>query len=96
MNCSFCSSYSYTVHAVCAGELIGVRDDGVEHGLEVERRAEGLADVAQRLQLADRPRELAGTRLQLLEEPDVLDRDHGLVGEGLQQIDLLAGERPGL
>ena len=30
----------------------------------------------------------------LLEQPRVLDRDHGLVGEGLQQRDLLVGERP--
>ena len=31
--------------------------------------------------------------LELLEEPGVLDGDHGLVGEGLKQRDLLVGER---
>ena len=33
--------------------------------------------------------------LRLLEQPRVLDRDHRLVGEGLEQRDLLVGERPG-
>ena len=33
---------------------------------------------------------------QLLEQPHVLDGDHRLVGEGLEQRDLLVGERPGL
>ena len=32
----------------------------------------------------------------LFEQPDVLDRDHGLVGEGLQQLDMMRGERAGL
>ena len=30
--------------------------------------------------------------LRLLEQPRVLDRDHGLVGEGLEQRDLLVAE----
>ena len=34
--------------------------------------------------------ELAVPRLQLLEQPHVLDRDDGLVGEGLEERDLLA------
>ena len=33
---------------------------------------------------------------QLVEQPRILDRDHGLVGEGLDQLDLLVGERPHL
>jgi hypothetical protein len=33
------------------------------------------------------------TRLQLVERPHVLDGDHGLVGEGLEQRDLLVAER---
>src|SRR5439155_6234751 len=32
--------------------------------------------------------------LELLEQPHVLDRDHRLVGEGLQQLDLRGGEGP--
>ena len=57
-----------------AGELAGARDDRVEHRLDVERRADGLADLAQRRQLLDRAGQLARPRLQLLEQPDVLDR----------------------
>ena len=34
--------------------------------------------------------------LHLVEQPHILDRDHGLVGEGLQQLDLLVAERPHL
>ena len=34
--------------------------------------------------------------LRLVEQPGVLDRDHGLVGEGLQQLDMMGRERPGL
>ena len=68
-----------------------------EHGLEVERRADRLPDLAQRL--AARPPTASARAVrasQLLEQPHVLDRDHRLVGEGLQQLDLLVGERPGL
>ena len=32
---------------------------------------------------------------RLVEQPCVLDRDHRLVGEGLQQLDLMGGERAG-
>ena len=37
--------------------------------------------------------QLALARLLLLEQPRVLDGDHGLVGEGLNKFDLLVGER---
>ncbi len=61
-------------------------------GLEVAR---GTADDAKHL----RGRGLPLQRLLgLVEQPHVLDRDHGLVGEGLEQVDLalwrLAGLRP--
>jgi hypothetical protein len=35
---------------------------------------------------------LARARLHLVEQPHVLDRDHGLVGEGRDKIDLLLRE----
>ena len=44
--------------------------------------------------MAERFRQLRVARLQLLEEPHVLDGDHCLIGEGLQQRDLLVAERP--
>jgi hypothetical protein len=42
--------------------------------------------------LLQRLGELAGARLHLLEQPHVLDRDHRLVGEDRNEIDLLLGE----
>ena len=44
--------------------------------------------------LLERLGELAVARLELLEQADVLDRDHRLGGEGLEQLDLLVRERP--
>ena len=41
-----------------------------------------------------RLRELAALVLDFVEQPHVLDRDHRLVGEGRDQLDLLVGERP--
>ena len=38
-------------------------------------------------------RQLFRARLHLLEQPHVLDRDHRLVGESLNELDLLIGER---
>src|SRR5262249_14794345 len=40
----------------------------------------------------DRLREFAGACLHLVEQPHVLDRDHRLVGKGLDQLDLLVGK----
>src|SRR5262249_25167087 len=64
-----------------------------QHGLEIEGGVDRLADLAKRLQLFDRLREFAGARLHLVEQPHVLDRDHRLVGEGGEQLDLSVGER---
>ena len=78
--------------AGAAGELDRAADDGGQHGLEVQRGADRAAHLAERLELADRVGELARPGLQLLEEADVLDRDHRLVGEGLHQADLPVAE----
>ena len=53
-----------------------------------------MADLAERPELLDRARELPRARLHLVEQPHVLDRDHRLVGEGFEQLDLLLGEWP--
>ena len=34
---------------------------------------------------------IAITRLQFFKQPDVLDGDHGLIGEGFEQLDLRPG-----
>src|SRR5262249_28646350 len=80
--------------AVATGELDGAADDGLEHGLELECGADSSADFTERAKLRDRLREIARARLHLLEQPHVLDRNHCLVGEGFDELDLLVGERP--
>ncbi len=71
-----------------------VARDGVEHGLDVGRRARDDAqDLAGRRLLLQGLGEVAITGLQLREEAHVLDGDDGLVGEGLEEGDLGAGER---
>jgi len=40
--------------------------------------------------------QILGALPDFVEQPRVLDRDHGLVGKGLQQLDVLVGERAGL
>ena len=44
--------------------------------------------------LLERLGEIAIADLELLEEPDVLDGDDGLVREGLEQLDLSLGKAP--
>ena len=62
--------------------------DRLEHRLHVGRRARDHAqDFADRRLLFER-------FLGLVEEADVLDRERRLVGEGLDQRDLLVGEGP--
>jgi hypothetical protein len=69
------------------------RDDRLQHRFEIEGRAQRPADVTERGQLVHRARELARSRLQLGQQPRVLDGDDGLVGEGAQELDLPLVER---
>src|SRR5262245_11643217 len=66
--------------------------NGAEDRLEVEGRADRLADLTQRSQLPNRLRQLSRTGLQLLKQTDVLDGDDRLVRERLKQLDLRRGE----
>src|SRR5664279_4181716 len=60
----------------------------------VERRAQLVRHVGEELRLMlVGELELAALRLDLVEQARVLDRDHGLIGEGLQKRELLVGER---
>ena len=69
----------------------------VEHRLQVEGGPpDHLEQLAGRRLLLERHPQLAVARLQLGEEAHVLDRDDGLVREGLEQLDLLVGEEAGL
>ena len=68
---------------------LGDADDGVE------RRAQLVAHIGEELRLVLACLgELAALVLDFVEQPHVLDRDHRLVGEGRDQLDLLVGERP--
>ena len=68
----------------------------IEHGLQVESRAaDDLEHVGCRCLLLQRFAEFCRPCLDLVEKADVLDRDHGLVGEGLQQRNLPGREKPG-
>ena len=78
------------------GELDRLGDDGRQHGFQVDRGVDRLADLAERAQLADRLREIVGARAHLVEQARVLDGDDGLVGEVRHQLDLLVGEGPHL
>src|SRR5258706_241518 len=82
--------------AVEAGQLPRALHDGLQHGLQVERRADRVPHLAQRRELPHRACERLRARLQLLEQSHVLDRDHRLVGEGLEQFDLMATKLPHL
>jgi len=65
--------------------------------LDICRRASDDAeDLARRHLLFERRREITVARLQLAEEPHVLDRDHRLIGEGLEERDLVVSEAAGL
>ncbi len=75
----------------------GAPHDAFEHGLHVRRRpADHAQDLARRRLPSERLGELAIARLELGEEPHVLDRDHRLVGERPQEGDVILGKRAGL
>ena len=73
---------------VSARELAGARHNGLKNPVQIECGTESATDGAQRGQLFHRACELARPGPELAEEPRVLDGDHGLVREGLEQLDL--------
>ena len=78
-------------------KLHGVPDDGVEHRLDIGRRApDDAQDLAGGRLLLEGLGEVGILGLQLAEQPGVLDGDGRLVGEGLHQGDVTVGERQDL
>src|SRR6476620_2388493 len=73
---------------LCPCKLVCVCKDGRQDGIEIKCRAHCVANLAEPLQLFDRSTELRGASLQLVEQPRVLDGDHGLISEGLEHGDL--------
>src|SRR5262245_45500620 len=73
----------------------GILQQRLKDPLEVKRRpADGLEHLGRGSLLPQRLAQLLGAFLYLIEQPHVLDRDHRLVGKGLDQLDLLVGKRP--
>ena len=74
----------------------GAAQERVEHRLRVRL---GVRDCAENLArcglLVERRHKLAIAGLEFFEQAHILDGDHGLIGEGLQQADLFLRERPG-
>jgi hypothetical protein len=60
------------------------------------RTADDLEHVGGRGLLLKRLFEVESLRLHLVEQPCVLDRDNGLIGEGFQEIDRFVVERAGV
>ena len=78
-------------------KLAGAFDDRLEDWFDVGRRGgDHLQDIGAAGLVGEGLGEIAGLGLHLVEQPDIADRDHGLIGEGLQQADLLVAERDGL
>ena len=66
---------------------LGIAEDGVERGAQL------VAHVGEELRFVlARYFELAALLLDLVEQPRVLDRQHGLCAKGLQQIDRALGK----
>ena len=82
--------------AVGAAQLDRMGNDSRQHGFKVERGAYRLTDFAERFELAHRACQFVGSLIQFLEQPHVLDGDHGLVGEGFEKRDLLFEKGIGL
>src|SRR2546426_12456823 len=72
----------------------GASDDRVEDRLHVDLRpADHPQDLRRRRLLLQRLGQVAVASLQLLEEANILDSDHGLVCKGLEQLGLAIAER---
>ena len=71
---------------VCVTQPRGILRDHIQYRLNIRRRAgDDTQDFTRRRLLLQR-------LLEFLEQPHVLDGDHGLVGEGFEQLDLRRGE----
>src|SRR5262249_37480870 len=89
------------LRVLSAADVRSARDYCVEDGLKIgRRRADDPKNLRSRCLLLERFSDLCVCLsqgsillLQLREEAHVLDRDHRLVGEGLEELDLAFGER---
>ena len=75
-----------------ARQLHCLSDDSGEYGFQVEGGVYRLGHFAERAQLLDRAAKLIGALAQCVQKSNVLDCNGCLVGEGLDQSDLIIGE----
>ena len=69
-------------------------DQCIEHRLQIERRtADDLEHICGRGLLLQKFRQVFRARLHFIEQPHVFDGDHGLIGEGGYEFDLLVCKR---
>ena len=78
----------------CLAEPRGIREHGTKHRRELAGRAgDDLQHFRGRGLLLQRFAQVGGALLLGLEQPDILDRDHCLIGEGRQQRNMLVVKR---
>src|SRR5262245_930659 len=71
----------------------GALDDGIQNRLHVRGRAADDAEhLCRRRLMLQGLAQFRVALLQFLEQPHVLDRDDGLIGEGFKEGDLLVGK----
>src|SRR5262245_19227432 len=93
-------SQKLTIEAMDERAFSGAQSDRIfseslKNWLQLKRGSPNhLQQLARRRLLFQRVGKLPGARLHLLEQPSVLNRDHGLVGEGAQELDLSLREVP--
>src|SRR4051812_30216238 len=68
-------------------------DDRRQHLFRIETRAHGLGNLAQSIQLVDRPPELLRPLIQLLHQTRVSDGDFALSSERRRKFDLAIFEQ---
>ena len=77
-------------HVINPTNLGGALDDGVEYRLHVRgRAADDTEHLGSRCLMFEGFAQFRVALLQFFEQPDVLDRDNGLVGESFYESDLL-------
>src|SRR5262245_29944994 len=81
-------------HVINSTNPGGALNDGVEYGLHVSRRTADDAEHfgRRRLMLQSFP-QFCVALLDLLEQPDILDGDHGLIGKSFKESNLFFRER---
>ena len=76
-------------------KLAGAFDDCLESRSDIGRRGRNdLQNVGAAGLVGEGLGEVAGLGLHLVKQPHILDRDHRLVGEGRDQLDLFVGKGP--